>query len=596
MAKRKPIQKSAKRDQATRNAERQLVGYYTAHWYLFTLGIICTGLIAAITYWFIRFIAEVVDAATVRNQVLLVRSALLIVALHAAKWILTYGQACFISSATNKIAIRIRNDLYSHLQNLSLSYFERTKTGHLMSRMTNDVALIQNSANQIVSVVSAPLTIAFLTYEIFTMNWQLSLVSLVGLPLTSVAILRIGRGMRQLTEQVQIRLADIAAIVQETLSAVRIVKSFGMEDYEKSRFKDENNRTYGVAMRAVRRSAMMTPTVEFIGVTAIAIVLWYGGSMVADKHFTIGMLTAFLVALDRIAVSAREIGRLNVTYHQTMAGAARIFDILNEVPEISDAENATVLPAIEGRVEFRNVSFAYNANKPALEHVSFVVEPGQQVAIVGPSGAGKSTVANLIPRFYDVTDGAVLIDGADIRSVTLDSLRKQIGIVPQESILFSSSIRENIAYGKIDASAEEIEAAARAANAHDFIMRLPEGYDTLVGERGTKLSGGERQRVAIARALLKNPKLLILDEATSSLDVASEAIVQDALERLMQNRTTLVIAHRLSTIVNADKILVMQSGRIAESGTHDELLAKGGLYSELYNIQSKAGQPGGGKK
>lgn len=587
MSKPKPIDKRPDKDRAKASPEKRLLGYYLKHSQLFVLGLTCTMAIAGIQYWFIQLIADVINAATSKNHAVLAATAGAIVGIHAIKWFLVYGQACSISSATNKIAVRLRNDLYAHLQNLSLSFFERTRVGHLMSRMTNDVGLIQGSASQIIHLVSAPLTIAALTYKVFRMNWRLALVAMIGLPLMSYAMIAIGRGMRKLTETMQIRLADIAATVQETLSAVRIVKSFGMEDYETSKFEDENQRTYGAAMRAVRRSAAMVPTIEFIGVTAVAIVLWYGGTMVSDKGFTIGSLTAFLVALDRIAASAREVGRLNVTYHQTMAGAQRIFDVLDEVPDVRQAPDAKPLPPIQGRVEFRDVSFAYTGGKPVLEDISLLIEPGRQVALVGPSGAGKSTIANLIPRFYDVARGAVLIDGVDVRAVTLNSLRQQIGIVPQETILFSSSVKENIAYGKIGASDEEIQEAAKAANAHEFITRLPQGYDTLVGERGTKLSGGERQRVAIARALLKNPKLLILDEATSSLDVASEAIVQDALERLMENRTTLVIAHRLSTIVGADRILVMERGRIVEAGTHRELLARGGLYAELYTIQSK---------
>jgi subfamily B ATP-binding cassette protein MsbA len=565
-----------------------------SYWRLFAIGLLCTALITRIQVWFIELIGDVVNTAAAVKSGSLGVIALMIVGIHLIKWVLAYGQTYTISSATQRLAVRLRNDLYSHLQSLSLSFFERTKVGHLMSRMTNDVGLIQSAAPSIIQFVSAPLIIMALTYYIFIWNWKLAIVSVIALPLMSYTITKIGRGMRNLTDLLQVRLADVAAVVQETLSAMRIVKSFSMEEYENLRFADENLRTYGAAMRAVRRSAAMSPTVEFIGVAGIAFVLWFGGSMVVKQSvpgFDIGTLVKFLVALERIATSAKEIARLNVNYHQTMAGAQRIFDVLDEVPEVRDAPDAVSMPPIQGRVEFRDVSFAYDGAKSVLERISFEIMSGQQVALVGPSGAGKSTIANLIPRFYDVSGGSVLVDGIDVRTVKVNSLRKQIGIVPQESILFSSSIKENIAYGKTGATDEEIQEAAEAANAHEFIQELPQGYDTLVGERGVKLSGGERQRVAIARALLKNPKLLILDEATSSLDMASEAVVQEALDRLMQNRTTLVIAHRLSTVVNADRILVMQGGRIVESGTHQELLPVGGLYARLYAVQSKGGAP-----
>lgn len=567
----------------------RLITYYSPYWKLIVGGLICTSMVAFIQAWFVKLLGDIVNAADIRNTRLLGISAVMIIAVHIIKWFCSYGQTFLISSATQQIAIRLRNDLYSHLQKLSLSYFERTKTGHLMSRMTNDIGLIQQSATPIIQVVSAPLTLIALTVYIFLINWRLALISVVGLPLISYAIIRIGRGMKHISELLQIKLADIAAIVQETISAIRIVKSFGMEDYEIERFAEENQRTYKTAMKAVKRSSAMAPTVDLIGVAGIALVLWIGGSMIVpnasgvNPHaFNIGALIKFLASLQVIGTQARDIARINITYFQTMAGAQRIFEVLDEIPDIRNKDNAVELANIRSQVEFKDVSFSYSSGVQILNHISFIAEPGQQIALVGPSGAGKSTIANLIPRFYDVTDGAVLVDDIDIRDVTVESLRKQIAIVPQETMLFSTSIRENIAYGRMNATDDEIHEAAKAANAHDFITRLPDGYNTMVGERGARLSGGERQRVAIARALLKNPRLLILDEATSSLDVASELSVQEALERLMKNRTTIVIAHRLSTIVNADKILVMKKGSIVESGSHNELLKAGGLYSELY--------------
>ena len=581
--------------QSTNNPYRRLLGYFLPYKHLFLLGLLCTVVVAGIETTFLWLIKDVVGA-TIENQPgRLNLMAVAIVGLHVVKWFFSYGQSYVISSATQRVAIRLRNELYAHLQSLSLSFFEKTRTGHLMSRMTNDIGLVQNAAPQIIQVVKAPLVVVGCVATIFYWNWRLALMSVVLLPFMSYTVTKISRGMRSLTELLQIRLADVAAIVQETLSAVRVVKSFGMEDYEIEKFRLENQRTYQSAMRAVRRNAVLTPTLEVIGVTGIAFVLWYGGNMVAREAipgFGTQSLIAFLFALERISAAAKDVARINVTYHQTMAGATRIFDVLDEDPEVRERPDALELHEVCGRVEFSDVTFSYDGKNPVLHDVSFVMEPGQQVALVGPSGSGKSTIANLIPRFYDVDSGVVTIDGSDVKLVTLSSLRQHIGIVPQESILFSTTIRENIAYGRMDASEEEIIEAARAANAHDFIEKLPQGYQTLVGERGARLSGGERQRVAIARALLKNPRLLILDEATSSLDVASESIVQEALERLMQERTTLVIAHRLSTIVNADRILVMQSGRIVEAGTHDQLISQNGLYRELYAMQSRHGVNG----
>jgi subfamily B ATP-binding cassette protein MsbA len=386
-------------------------------------------------------------------------------------------------------------------------------------------------------------------------------------------------------------MADVTAVMEESLSGARVVKAFTAERREIERFDRENREAMAVSMQGVRRGARLRPTIDLIGALGIALTLWFGGREVALDRLEFGALVKFLFLVSQLANSVGALGGLRLAWEEMMGAADRIFtDVLDVVPDVRDAPHAKPLPPVEGSVEFRNVSFAYERGTPTLADISFSVEPGRVVALVGPSGAGKSTLADLVPRFYDPTAGAVFIDGRDIKTVTIESLRRQIGIVPQETVLFSGTIRDNIAYGREGASQAEIEAAARAAHADSFIEGFPLKYDTVIGERGATLSGGERQRIAIARALLADPRILILDEATSSLDAASEALVQEALETLMRGRTTLVIAHRLSTIVGADKIIVVRQGRIAEMGTHAELIRRGGVYSALYETQRRAAE------
>lgn len=573
---------------------KRLLSYFAAHWKGFALVLACSLVVGGLQLFNGLVIQNSFGAIDHHNYRQLDKWILILFIAYMFKWVFSYSQQYFVNDVMQRVTVRMREELYEHLQTLSLSYFERNKVGHLQSRMTNDVLLIQNSAGRVTDSITAPATIIGGTILIFVKNWRLAILSVIVFPLMAYTITKIGGGMRGLSDAVQRKLADISALFQETIAGMRIVKSFGMEDYEIARFREENRLSYQASMQSVKRSAMMSPSAEFIGVGGIALVLLYGGHLVGNPacpNFELKDLTAFVVYLFTIYDNARNLGGISVIYHQTLAGAERIFDVLDERSEVQEAPNPVIMPPSQGRVEFQNVSFAYGNSKPVLSGISFTMEPGRQVAIVGPSGAGKSTIANLIPRFYDISSGSILVDDIDIRDASLKSLRDQIGIVPQETILFSCSIKENIAYGRMDAPEEEIIEAAKSANAHDFIMRLPDGYDTLVGERGARLSGGERQRVAIARAILKNPKLLILDEATSSLDVASESIVQEALERLMRDRTTLVIAHRLSTVVNADKILVLKRGEIAESGTHTDLLSLGGLYAQLYRVQSKGNLP-----
>jgi subfamily B ATP-binding cassette protein MsbA len=482
----------------------------------------------------------------------------------------------------------IRINVYSHLQRLSLKFFADFRTGEVISRLTNDVTLLQNAiTNDLVALLRQSLTLIGSVILLFILDWRLTILILVGVPIISLVIVALGRRIRVAAKKVQDSLAEAASVAEETVSGVRIVKSFAREAYEIGRFSEKVNDTYRAGMERAKITSVLGPFIGFLAFTAITLTLWFGSYEVIQGRLTAGGLVAYLVYTMLVATPIATLAGLYGQFQSALGATERMFALLDTRPDIADRPDAPPLPLVAGDVVFENVSFAYNQTVPVLRDVSFHARPGQVVALVGPSGAGKTTLVNLIPRFYDVVAGCITIDGRDVRDVKVHSLRDQIGIVPQETILFSDTVRENIRYGKLDATEAEIEAAARAANAHDFIRHeLPNGYDTEVGERGIKLSGGQRQRVAIARAILKNPRILILDEATSSLDSASEALVQEALERLMAGRTSFVIAHRLSTVTNADWVLVLEHGRVVEQGTHAHLLSHGeGLYARLHQMQ-----------
>ena len=493
----------------------------------------------------------------------------------------------FFAEVGQRLGLRLRNRIYEHLQGLSLSFFNRQRTGALMSTMTNDVPLLQNTISSLKDLAPAPFYVIGGVWVIFHISPKLSLIALVAFPLMAIAISRLTRRIRASSGQTQDKLADVNTLMEETLSGIRIIQSFGAEGGAVTQFRRENQAAKDLSMSVVRQAARLKPSTDFIGAVGIAFALWIAGRMVASNELTLGDLGKFILMLNLIAKGIGGLGNAKVTWEQIQAGAGRIYETVLDVrSDVLEAPNAHPLETVEGRIEFRHVAFAYSPETPVLSDISFTMEPGEVVAVVGQSGAGKSTLADLIPRFYDPQAGEIFLDGHDIRDVTLNSLRHQIAIVPQTTILFGGTIRDNIAFGNPLATEDMIVAAARAANAHDFISDpavLRDGYSTVVGERGVLLSGGQRQRIAIARALLKDPRILILDEATSALDPQSEKVVQDALETLMRGRTTLIIAHRLSTIRSAQKILVMEAGEIVESGTHDVLMRRpDGLYRHLY--------------
>lgn len=533
-------------------------------------------------------IRSVVDVVFIeRNLPLLNRFVALLTLIFFVQAIFSFINRYYMAYVGERVVADLRQQLYRHLMKLSLRFFADRRTGEIVSRVTNDVTTLQAAVtDNLVSLVQQTLMLVGGIFFLFWLDWRLTSVILMGIPLVTLTMVYLGRKIRRAATAVQDRLAESSAVVEESIGGIRIVKSFAREPYEVSRFSAKIEETFQAAMQRVKISAILAPMIGFMAFMSITITLWFGGYEVIAGRLSPGGLIAFIIYTMLVAGPVAAFSGLYSQFQAALGATERLFEMLDLQPDLADAPGAYSLPEIIGQVEFKQVSFEYDSSVSILHDISLTVEPGQVVALVGPSGAGKTTLVNLIPRFYDVTAGCLTIDGHDIRQVTLDSLHQQIGIVPQETALFSDTIGENIRYGKLEATQAEIEAAARAANAHDFIMAMPQGYQTRVGERGIKLSGGQRQRVAIARAILKDPRILILDEATSSLDSESEQLVQEALDLLMKSRTTFVIAHRLSTIVNADSILVLEEGRIIEQGSHTDLLNRAdGIYRKLHAMQ-----------
>jgi len=570
------------------NVQRRLLGYLRPYRGKLALALVCMILVSLTTLalpWILG--RELIDRVILgKNVSLLNLIAIALVILVAIKGLFSYGQTYLMSFVGYRMITDLRNQIYQHLQRLSLSFYKRKRTGEIMSRVVTDVNVLQEIVvESVAKMILNLLIIAGVLGFIFYIHWKLSLCVLAVIPLLALTVRRFGSRIKKFSTSVQVKIADISSLLQETIAGIEVVKSFATEEKEVKRFRQENIRNFRLAMRRTRVVALLSPLIEILTTIGLSAILWYGAREVITGGLTTGKLIAFLAYVSLVTHPLNQLGRTYSLYQRALASAERIFEILDTEPEIKELPGAVKLPPIEGYIRFEDVSFGYNSKELILENISLEIKPGESVALVGPSGVGKSTLVSLIPRFYDSTSGVVTIDGYDVKKVKLASLRQQISIVPQETILFNGTIGDNIAYGRPEATDEEIAEAAKRSNADRFIESLSQGYDTEVGERGVRISGGERQRIAIARAILRNPRILILDEATSAVDSETELLIQQALRRLMKDRSTLIIAHRLSTIQNAKKVVVLSQRRIEDIGSHGELLAQGGFYTKLYKNQ-----------
>ena len=565
----------------------RILSYIKPYMHRLIFAMFCTIMAAAGNLYIPWIIKDMIDEVLAdKNGTMLNWIAASIIAIFVVRGLFWYGQNYLMSYVGQSVIIDIRAAVFKKLQRLSVSFYDKNKTGTIMSYVTNDVNALQSAMveNTIEMITEGFILIGSVVAMIY-LDWRLTLFTVCTFPVVLWFMEFFGKKIRKTGGRIQECTADITSVLQESVASARVIKSFVREDYEVDRFDVENRANFRANMKNAQLMATLTPVVELVAAIGVTMIIWYGGNNVINGTITAGSLVAFLTYAVNISNPIKRLTRVIGNIQKALAEAQRVFMIIDMPEEIAESRDAKQLPEVSGKVEFQNVSFAYDDKGNVITDLSFSVKPGEVIAIVGPSGAGKSTIANLLPRFYDVNKGDIKIDGHSVREVTLDSLREQVGIVPQETMLFNGSVYNNILYGRLDATKEEIEAAAKAANAHDFIMQLTDGYETKLGDRGVNLSVGQRQRIAIARAILKNPRILILDEATSALDTESERVVQEALDRLMVGRTSFVIAHRLSTVKNADKILVLEKGNLVESGTHDELLALDGLYAHLYKIQ-----------
>ena len=571
----------------TRMQWRRLLSYLRAYKLRLLLAAIGLILASALSLVFPAVIQRVIDSVFIdADTALLDAITLALLAVFVLRSLASFLQSYNLNYVGERIVVDMRCELYAHLQTLSIRYYADRRVGELISRISSDVTVVRTVLTGSVSTfLQQTLTLIGAIAIMFYLNWRLTMFIIVLMPIIVGVAFALGGAIRRTSTKVQDEIAGATVVAEEVFQNIREVKSFARESYEIGRYNQAIDIAFRAAVKLLTVRSVFGPIIGFFAFAGLAMMLWFGGREVLDGRLSAGELISFLIYGMTVAASFAGVISVYSQFQEALGATKRVFEILDSQPDLRDAPDAVQAAAVDGAISLRDLSFAYDDDQEVLRHIDLDIAAGEIIALVGPSGAGKTTLFNLIPRFYDPDAGCILIDGRDIRSIAQSSLRQHIGIVPQETLLFGGSIRENILYGKLDADESEMIAAAQSANAHDFIMELPKGYDTIVGERGIKLSGGQRQRVAIARALLKDPSILLLDEATSSLDNESEQLVQEALERLMRNRTTLIIAHRLSTVRIAHRIVVLDRGSIVELGRHDELMARQGLYAKLYAMQ-----------
>jgi len=576
---------------------KRLLPYVKPHRKHMAMAIACmvlSGLLGGAFLWAAKGVMELMLDFTLPESERFLRlnlAVVILVGILLLRVVIDFGDSFLANRVAQRVLSQLRMDLFSHIQGLSIGFFERRRTGELMSRMTNDLGRLQTlMTSSVEALVQSPIAIIIYIGAMFKLNWHLSLFVFFVLPPVVFMVSRAGRKIHSAVNLQQKQLAELTSYLQEKVSAMRLIQTFGTKPYEIAQFQKINHEAYKRTMQPIVIQSTLAPLVDFVAYAGAVGALWFGAHSIHSAADSAALFT-FMLAMNRASAQIKVLSGLNLNLKGAQAAAQRLFEIFDTQPEVRDEPGAIDLSTrkVEGHLVFSDVRFTYpNAEGEVLHGISFDIKPGEVVALAGLSGSGKTTISNLVPRLYDPTKGRITLDGMDLRAVSLLSLRSHIGAVPQETTLFHGTIRDNIAYGKPQATFEEILEAARRANADDFIREQPEGYDTPIGERGLRLSGGQRQRIAIARALLRDPKILILDEATSALDAESESLVQDALNTLMKGRTTLIIAHRFSTIRNANRILVLDKGGIAEVGSHDELLARGGIYARLYQMQTFA--------